>query len=42
VVSALGLCGQNIAMLVAARRVTGLFTLAASPGSLRLLRQVLR
>lgn len=42
VVSALGVCGQNIGMLVAARRKTGMWTHAASPSSLRLLRQVLR
>lgn len=39
--AALGLGVQNVALLVAARRVTGLFTLAASPLALRSLRQVM-
>lgn len=41
VVSALGLSAQNVALVAAARRVTGLFTLAAPPGSLRSWREVL-
>lgn len=40
VVSALGLSAQNVALLVAARRATGLFTLAAPPWSLRSLRSL--
>jgi len=42
VVSALGVCGQNVGMLVAVRRTTGMWTFVASPSALGLHRQVHR